>query len=119
MRIHKKLVVATTKPVVANEESKELKYQDAIDYIKSAISYLGVNGRNNKVAKEAIANLSVILLDLQASEDGSLEQQILNELSAAEIDVNDKDKVMHELIYNSGYTAKEAQELYDRILEVK
>lgn len=41
------------------------KYDECIDHIRSAISCLGLIAKDDQVAKDAIANLSVILFDLQ------------------------------------------------------
>lgn len=41
------------------------KYQDTIDYIKAAIDSLGNIAQDDDLAKDAIANLSVVLLDLK------------------------------------------------------
>lgn len=63
MRIKKNNVEAAT--VVASE-STEAKYADAIASIRSAIEALGsVAKSGDELAKESIANLSVILFDLQ------------------------------------------------------
>jgi hypothetical protein len=40
---------------------------EAVEYIQSAIHSLGCNSRDDIIAKEAIANLSVILMDLKSS----------------------------------------------------
>lgn len=40
-------------------------YADARDHILAAINCLGQNAKGNKKAKDSIANLSVVLLDLQ------------------------------------------------------
>lgn len=59
-------LLETREPAV---EISEMVYEDAINYIKSAIRSLGAAVKrtpdNSDVAKQAIANLSVILLDLQ------------------------------------------------------
>lgn len=39
-------------------------YQPARDYIKSAIEYLATNHSEDEKSREAIANLSVVLVDL-------------------------------------------------------
>lgn len=41
------------------------KYQSSIDYIKLAIDSLGEIASDDPIAKDAIANLSVVLLDLK------------------------------------------------------
>lgn len=38
---------------------------EAIEYIRSAIHSLGTNTKDDVIAKESIANLSVVLLDLK------------------------------------------------------
>lgn len=40
-------------------------YSEARDHILAAINCLGQNAKGNKKAKDSIANLSVVLLDLQ------------------------------------------------------
>lgn len=40
-------------------------YQDAINYIQSAISSLSNVASTDDIARESIANLSVVLLDLK------------------------------------------------------
>ena len=59
-------LLETREPAV---EISEMVYEDAINHIKSAIRSLGAAVKrtpdNSDVAKQAIANLSVILLDLQ------------------------------------------------------
>lgn len=41
------------------------KYQAGIDYIKAAIDSLAENAKEDDTAKDAIANLSVVLLSLK------------------------------------------------------
>lgn len=48
------------------EDSAVNKYSDAIGYISSAIGALSVIAKDDKIAKESIANLSVVLLDLKS-----------------------------------------------------
>lgn len=48
-------------PTVENSASQ---YGEAIDHIKAAIESLGVIAANDDLAKDSIANLSVVLLDL-------------------------------------------------------
>ena len=43
---------------------KASKYQAAQKHIKAAIDCLGSDAKNDVLAKESIANLSVVLLDL-------------------------------------------------------
>lgn len=64
MKIAKKnapVVQEVSQPV----EAAKSDYSESIDYIKSAIDCLCPHAKDSVVAKEAIANLSVILLDLQ------------------------------------------------------
>ena len=42
------------------------KYDESIQLIKEAINCLGMIAKDDEVAKEAIANLSVVLLDLNS-----------------------------------------------------
>lgn len=62
MKITKK---QPTSPVLSATQDVTDKYNASIDYIKSAINSLGVDAKGDKVAQDAIANLSVILFDLQ------------------------------------------------------
>lgn len=50
-----------------NTQSKDKNvYSEAIDYIQSAISSLGLAAKDgDTLAKESIANLSVVLFDLK------------------------------------------------------
>ena len=43
--------------------------EEAIEYIHSAISALSNVAKEDKISKDSIANLSVVLLDLTAGED--------------------------------------------------
>lgn len=54
-------VADVTQPTVENSASQ---YGEAIDHIKAAIESLGVIAANDDLAKDSIANLSVVLLDL-------------------------------------------------------
>lgn len=45
---------------------------EAIEYIHSAINVLATVAKEDKVAKDSIANLSVILLDLSSGDDSEL-----------------------------------------------
>lgn len=68
MRIKKANTAAPASPVKATEEislAPECKYQTAIDLIKGAIDNLSVDAHEDALAKESIANLSVVLLDLK------------------------------------------------------
>lgn len=63
MKIQRAKVTAS-----ASEELSKMVYDDAIQYIRKAIDSLGAAARkdpDNKAAKEAIANLGVVLLDLK------------------------------------------------------
>lgn len=73
MKISKKPVTANT-VVVQQIDSKQAesvaevsanKYGEAMLHISAAIESLGKLGKDDEVAKESIANLSVVLLDLQ------------------------------------------------------
>ena len=56
------VVAGTEKSVVAAKTGRD----EAVEYIMSAIQALGAC-TNDKIAKESIANLSVVALDLRAS----------------------------------------------------
>lgn len=58
----KNLQSSSSKVCATNEKGK---YQSSIDYIKLAIDSLGEVASDDPIAKEAIANLSVVLLDLK------------------------------------------------------
>lgn len=45
-------------------ETTASQYGEAIDHIRAAIESLGVVAANDDLAKDSIANLSVVLLDL-------------------------------------------------------
>lgn len=64
MKISKVSASSSTKDT---ETLNTMVHEDAIKYIKKAIDVLGAHARRTQDAKskEAIANLSVILLDLQ------------------------------------------------------
>ena len=71
MRIKKKVNATTSTVAEHSVESEDRSavgspYQDAIDYINSAISSLSTIAKSDQLAKESIANLSVVLLDLKA-----------------------------------------------------
>lgn len=72
MRIKKKKPVESStvvRPVTSGTEpaaSPTGKYDEAIGYINSAISSLSVHAKEDELAKESIANLSVVLLDLKS-----------------------------------------------------
>lgn len=50
------------KPVVTDVEKK---YDEPVEHIKAAIDILGKSAKTDILAKEAIANLSVVLLELK------------------------------------------------------
>ena len=69
MNIQKQFPMQWQSVKAKNEASADDKgYAEAIDYIKSAIAALGESARTkgDAIAKEAIANLSVVLLDLKS-----------------------------------------------------
>lgn len=60
--------------VLRDAEGDVKKYRDeAIEYIHSAISALSNVAKEDKISKDSIANLSVVLLDLTAGEDSGKE----------------------------------------------
>lgn len=67
MRISRKVDASSQAADVNN------KYVDAIGHIRSAIDALGEVASSDSLARESIANLSVVLLDLNSSEDNSEE----------------------------------------------
>lgn len=64
MKISKSKKKACTGTQTAEAVTDINKYQASIDYIKAAIGCLGEIASEDEVAKDAIANLSVVLLDL-------------------------------------------------------
>ena len=64
MKISKNKKACAAKETNTVTEGKS-KYQDTIDYIKAAIDSLGNIAQDDDLAKDAIANLSVVLLDLK------------------------------------------------------
>ncbi len=60
------IVVEAQVPDVADPtvETTASQYGEAIDHIRAAIESLGVVAANDDLAKDSIANLSVVLLDL-------------------------------------------------------
>lgn len=64
MKISKNKKVCAAKETNTVTDVKS-KYQDTIDYIKAAIDSLGNIAQDDDLAKDAIANLSVVLLDLK------------------------------------------------------
>lgn len=66
MRIKKSNPSTTPASVkAATQSAPESNYSEAIGYIQSAISSLSSLAKTDEVAKESIANLGVVLLDLQ------------------------------------------------------
>lgn len=69
MKISKNKVEATTSAVKSNTNTnantKVGKYSDSQKYIRCAIDSLGASAKTDARAREAIANLSVVLFDLQ------------------------------------------------------
>lgn len=43
------------------------KYDEALCHIQSAIELLAANAKDDTIAKESIANLSVVLMDLKSN----------------------------------------------------
>lgn len=65
MTIKKRRPANTAKGSHTNINAKT-NYDEAIDYIKCAISALGKSAKaSDSVARESIANLSVVLMDLK------------------------------------------------------
>lgn len=48
------------------------KYGDAIDFIRKAIDSLGRVSKEDAIARDAIANLSVVLLDIKSQQGSSM-----------------------------------------------
>lgn len=67
MRIKKvNAATAALEPNTINADTvASADYSEAIGYIHSAISALSTSAKNDPLAKESIANLSVILFDLK------------------------------------------------------
>lgn len=61
MKISKNCKSVTAKGSITSNT----KYEEGVQYIRSAIDALGSVAKDDVVAKEAIANLGVVLLDLQ------------------------------------------------------
>ena len=60
-----KIKKTKVQPDAEVNEAPKATYDEAISFIRSAIESLGVSGADDEKAKDAIANLSVILFDLQ------------------------------------------------------
>ena len=74
MKIRKNAVKASDEVVIAEVESNGLptdgtvcKYEDAIRSIQVAIESLAAQAKEDAIAKESIANLSVVLMDLKSN----------------------------------------------------
>lgn len=66
MKISKtKKCVSAASTSKADSVTEVSKYQPGIDYIKAAIDSLAENAKEDDIAKDAIANLSVVLLSLK------------------------------------------------------
>lgn len=66
MKISKtKKCVSVASTSKADSVTEVNKYQTGIDYIKAAIDSLAENAKEDDIAKDAIANLSVVLLSLK------------------------------------------------------
>lgn len=66
MNIQKMRIKKTNAAVNAATNSDTAKYAEATNYIQSAIQALGAAAQDgDTLAKESIANLSVVLLDLK------------------------------------------------------
>ena len=50
---------------VESADTVSNKYQVAIDHIQEAIQSLGPNAKEDEIARDAIANLSVVLFELK------------------------------------------------------
>jgi hypothetical protein len=76
--------VTASKEVVANKN-----YQAAQRYIKCAIDALGACGKSDEFAKDRIADLSVVLFDINASTDcescGDIKASTLTEEQKAKV----------------------------------
>ena len=57
--------VPANEPGACNGPNDCNEYSECVEYIRSAISSLGPKAKNDITAREAIANLSVVLFDLQ------------------------------------------------------
>ena len=63
MRISKQQPSESTETLVSGSTKN---YDEAQRYIRAAIHSLGKQSKNDELAKESIANLSVVLFDLQS-----------------------------------------------------
>ena len=60
---------STNNKITAAEELEVSKYSQAVDYIYEAIAALAESAEDDDIAGEAIANLSVVLVDLDAFDE--------------------------------------------------
>lgn len=60
------LTKASTKTSTLNLNQKTKKYVEASEKIRDAIDLLGVSASTDAIAREAVANLGVVLLDLNS-----------------------------------------------------
>lgn len=65
MKISRCTKVNTDTNIVEEPIANQNSYADGIKYIKMAIDSLATVARDDQLAKESIANLSVVLFDLQ------------------------------------------------------
>lgn len=64
MKITKKSSVDSGTSIPVKPEVTEMDYAEACDKIKCAIDILGKSAKSDVLARESIANLGVVLLDL-------------------------------------------------------
>lgn len=64
MKITKKSSVDSGTSILVKPEVTEVDYTEAYDKIKCAIDILGKSAKSDVLARESIANLGVVLLDL-------------------------------------------------------
>lgn len=60
--------IRKSSPIQASKTAKDTQYEKAIESIKCAVDCLGdvlQQDRSDKVARDSIANLGVVLLDLK------------------------------------------------------
>ena len=65
MRIMKKQQIKSQTEVPAAAEIQGCKYDNAIQLISAAIESLAEIARDDQIAKDSIANLGVVMLDLK------------------------------------------------------
>lgn len=64
MKITKKSSVDSGTSILVKPEVAEVNYTEACDKIKCAIDILGKSAKSDVLARESVANLGVVLLDL-------------------------------------------------------